>query len=35
MADLSIVIPAYDEAGGIEPVLTRLSAVMVASGIAH
>jgi len=35
MADLSIVIPAYNEADGIGPVLTRLSTVMAASGIDH
>src|SRR6188474_82306 len=35
MADLTIVIPAYNEADGIGPVLTRLSAVMTASGIEH
>lgn len=35
MVDLSIVIPAYNEAEGIGPVLTRLAAVMDGSGIAH
>jgi len=35
MVELSIVIPAYNEADGIGPVLTRLAAVMGASGIAH
>jgi glycosyltransferase involved in cell wall biosynthesis len=35
MADLSIVIPAFNEADGIGPVLARLSAVMAASGIDH
>jgi glycosyltransferase involved in cell wall biosynthesis len=35
MADLSIVIPAYNEADGIGPVLTRLSTVMDASRVAY
>jgi glycosyltransferase involved in cell wall biosynthesis len=35
MADLTIVIPAYNEADGIGPVLTELAKAMAASGIAH
>ena len=35
MAELSIVIPAFNEADGIGPVLTRLASVMAASGLAH
>ncbi len=35
MVELSIVVPAFNEADGIGSVLTRLSAVMGASGIAH
>jgi glycosyltransferase involved in cell wall biosynthesis len=35
MADLTIVIPAFNEADAIGPVLTRLAAVMAASGVEH
>jgi glycosyltransferase involved in cell wall biosynthesis len=35
MADLSIVIPAYNEADGIGPVLTRLAATLAGSDLAH
>jgi glycosyltransferase involved in cell wall biosynthesis len=35
MADLTIVIPAYNEADGIGPVLTQLAEAMAASGIDH
>lgn len=35
MAELSIVIPAYNEANGIGPVLTRLAAVMAGAGLSH
>jgi len=33
--DLSVVIPAYNEAAGIGPTLSELSRVLAASGIAH
>ena len=35
MVELSIVIPAYNEADGIGPVLQELAAVMAKSGIEH
>ncbi|MBM3985776.1 MAG: glycosyltransferase family 2 protein [Planctomycetes bacterium] len=35
MAEFSIVIPAFNEADAIGPVLARLSAVMVGSGLSH
>jgi glycosyltransferase involved in cell wall biosynthesis len=35
MVDLSVVIPAYNEADGIAPVVTELAAVLTRSGIEH
>src|SRR4030095_15929712 len=35
MADLTIVIPAYNEADAIGPVLTALAEAMASSGIRH
>jgi glycosyltransferase involved in cell wall biosynthesis len=35
MAELSIVIPAFNEADGIGPVLTRLASVLAGSGLSH
>ena len=35
MTELSIVIPAYNESGGIGPVLTRLASVLAGSGLTH
>lgn len=35
MVDLSVVIPAYNEASGLEPTLRALVATLAGSGIAH
>jgi glycosyltransferase involved in cell wall biosynthesis len=35
MVDLSVVIPAYNEAAGISPVLGELSSVLASAGIDH
>jgi len=35
MIELTVVIPAYNEANGIRPAVTQLAAVLARSGIAH